>query len=119
MRWGLIVLFFVLLSGVIFFSFEHNRAPFSDSEGVIWKGQKFGIVIGQPDTFDRAKLRGEGWSYDHTESGGGCIRHRYSADYTLTVFVDDSWRHGTLCAISKGRRVRAAEWFYGPFWPEL
>ena len=113
------ILFSALIATVAFFVPERNRAPFSNSEGVIWHGERFGVVVGQPETINRRNLEQQGWSYDHTEMGGGCIRHHYAADYTVTVFFDESWRSGTLCVISKGHSVRAIEWFYGPFWLDL
>ena len=119
LKWWSVAL--VLLAALLaaFLLPERNHRPFSDPEGVIWKGQKFGILIGGSDVLNRRALQQQGWVYDHTQRGGGCIRHHYSDDYALMVFVDESWRHGLLCVITKSDKVRAVEWFYGPFWIDL
>src|SRR6185312_5225947 len=103
LRWWSVILVLVAVLPAGFVLPERNHGPFSDPEGVIWKGQKFGIAIGDSEAVNRRALRKEGWVYYDTQQGGGCIRHHYSADYSLLIFVDESWRHGTLCVITKNR----------------
>lgn len=97
----------------IFLSNELNRAAVYNSVGYIKSGRRFSVTIG--DSRDEAKSRiinEHGLKLKETYDGTKCLMREFSSARTIDVFVDESWRRGTICLISDKQFITEVAWYY-------
>lgn len=83
-----------------------NGRGFADSGG------KFGITVGEDiSTADRTLTR-RGLELSRRTNGGSCYGRDYGNQYDLRVYLDATWRHGTVCVAALRGRVASIGWFY-------
>lgn len=83
-----------------------------DGQGVISRGQKLGVRIGDSVPVAVKTLKGEGLVMGGTVRGGSCLSpETFEANYTVQL-VDLSWRKGTVCLGVMQGRVSHIGWLY-------
>lgn len=103
-----------LLVPAILLADELTRTALFDSAGYVVDGRKFGVVIGSKRDDAVAHLtRTPSLRLHETTKGGTCLMRRYGPDITVDVFVDDSWRHGSVCLASRSGRIEEIAWLFG------
>lgn len=103
-----------ILAPAILLADELSRTALFDSTGHVVDGKKFGISIGgnRGDAVTHLRhMRSLRWH--ETTKGGICLMRRYTSDITVDVFIDESWRHGSICLASRRDRIEEIAWFFG------
>jgi hypothetical protein len=97
---------------------ERTRTALFDSSGRITAGSAFGVAVGDQIGMARTKLVEGGW-WSYYETSPSCLSLRTEDGQTTDVYVDDSWRRGTLCVVHRDSVVTSLEWAFSRFTPEL
>jgi hypothetical protein len=112
------LVFALLIAAAIFIlSDEFNRSGALASEGYIESGSKFGIEIGMSRDAAANKLasRGLEWSELPTDprfSPQSCHGHTHSPERLVELWIDRSWRRGTICLSSEENKITSVSWVY-------
>ena len=112
----LVLVSLLALSAAAFFAQERNRILLRGS-GVRADEVVLGVSIGASRGQAIAELTSRGYQHYETTSGGKCLYRSYDADVQLDVFRDRSWRRGTICVASQGRRIKEIQWWFNPLSP--
>lgn len=122
MRWWIILIAFGLLL-ILVVSDDRNRTALglTSAAGTVEEGEKFGVRIGmsveeanervQAGGFRRLSFRAES---EPASCGGPSVNRVIEDHEAARVYVDDSWRRGALCLISRDDQVVAIVWSYCP-----
>ena len=108
---------------LVFFSSEWNRTLFYP-EGFIEKGKKFGLEIGHSKEIVTERILDRGL-IDRTGLGANetgynlqsCHLHIYEDRYEVQLWVDKSWRKGTICVAFLDGKLARMSWWYNPLAP--
>jgi hypothetical protein len=117
MRKSLILAVLAPMAGAAFLmTNEYNRAALFDSSGYVTSGTRFSVQIGQRRDFALSQL-GSSRTLVHEETyrGHGCLMREFSDTRTFDIFIDESWRRGSICVISDGQHVLEVAWLYEAF----
>ena len=87
----------------LFFIDERNRALFAS--GPIEKGGRYGVKVGSSLQDATAKLEDYGLVRGTLTSRSRCLGLYDSDNVQLHVFIDYSWRRGTICIASEDGMV--------------
>jgi hypothetical protein len=88
------------------------RVAITQGQGFADSGEKFGITIGENiRTADRTLVR-RGLALSRRSNGGNCYGRDYEPRYELYVYLDATWRHGSVCVSALRGRVVSISWFY-------
>ena len=100
---------------------EDNANALRSSAGYIESGSKFGVRVGDQLSTVGQVVRYHHFSLYEREDLQTCLSHEYPPTQAVVVYVDDTWRKGTMCVAydRKSHQVRAIEWAYGAFTIEL
>ena len=84
----------------------------TQGQGFVSSGEKFGIAIGEAvSAADRALVR-RGLALSRRSNGGNCYGRNYESRYDLYVYLDATWRNGSICISALRGRVASISWFY-------
>lgn len=75
-------------------------------------GSKFGVEIGVDLTSARSHLTANGLRLYEEDFFGQCLGFSYPKDQDLEVWVDETWRYGSICLASVGEKVVSIRWHY-------
>jgi len=89
-----------------------TRVALANGQGFVDSGERFGITIGEGVSAADRLLVGRGLELSRRTSGGNCYGRKYSDQYDLRVYIDATWRHGTVCVAALRGRVASISWFY-------
>lgn len=99
---------------MILLASELNRTALFNSAGYRAEGQKFGIKIGDQRSAAIAQLeRTSNIRLHHTSKGGTCLMRTYDSSVIIDVFIDNSWRHGSICLASLDNKIHEISWLFG------
>ena len=103
---ALLIIYFICLDVRNFVVFAPHGSTYS--------GNKFGVHIGQDEpTSDRALKILPGVHHYFSKNGGLCLSKKYPSEYTVKAYIDESWRHGTICLVFQENKVKEIAWDYG------
>jgi hypothetical protein len=117
MRRSWIVVVAALAGGAgVMFSDEYNRAALFNNSGYAASGTRFSVQIGESRDRAISQLRSSrALAYEETYRGHNCLMREYRDARTFDIFIDRSWRQGSICVISDGRNVLEVAWLYETF----
>lgn len=105
----------LLLAGTAgaFFN-ELNRTAIFESTGFITAGERFGVKIGIDRGVANRRIGGlSGMQLHKSFKGGICLMRSYDVDVTVDLYIDNSWRHGSICIASQRGVVTELAWMFG------
>lgn len=115
------LLFLVVTLAVIIFGVvlccqdELTKAAIMQENRRISSGSFAGASIGDPRAQARRFFLSRGLSLSRVSRGGDCYGNRYPEEILLEVYIDDTWRNGSVCVASENGRIKELSWFYS-FW---
>lgn len=77
----------------------------------------FGVKMGSSRIVAARTLQEHGFTYADSMRGGLCLSTTYDDNDDVEVYLDYSWRRGTICVQIKEDVVRGLEWSFVPFAP--
>jgi hypothetical protein len=98
----------------ILFADDLSRTALLESAGYIVEGRKFGVAVGDDRRAAIRRLtRGSQIRRHETLNGGTCLMREYDTGVTVDVFLDSSWRNGSICLASRNGRIEEIAWLFG------
>ena len=94
-----------------------NRAGLTGASGRIETGEKFGVSIGDDPRDIDNRFRALGFKRVELTRARSCHGFDYAEDQNLQLWLDESWRRGTLCVVSAGSKITYLSWSYGMGFP--
>jgi hypothetical protein len=94
-----------------------DKLGIASGSGRIASGNFIEINVGERAVRAREILTRRGLVLSRSSNGGNCYGHEYDSSYYVEVYIDNSWRNGSVCVASKGGIISELSWFYNPFSP--
>jgi hypothetical protein len=92
---------------------EFNRAGLSGSRGRIDSGHRFGVSVGQHYESAAARMSRLGFEERELTRRNSCHGFDYSDDLKPVLWLDNSWRKGTICLVVSDGSIKFISWWYG------
>lgn len=113
MRRVLIILFILLTCVIVLFVANPlNRVALAEGIGFIDSGSKFGIRIGDSRNSAIKRLEDIGLRQLGNIVENSCLGYSYTPSKKLDIFLDNSWRRGTICLSSDKNTIESIRWHY-------